>query len=111
MAARRGFIERATERLGDGLVQFGEQVAVSVEGHVDRRVTHPRLDRLGVGTGRNGKCHTRVPQVVESARHSGRDLRLGEVVRQEARRRERIARSVGEHQGIWTRLRERLEVG
>ena len=66
-AARRGLIERTTERLGDRLVQFREEVTVTVEGHVDRRVAHPRLNRLGVGAGRNGERHTCVSEVVESA--------------------------------------------
>ena len=45
------------ERGGDRLVELREQMAVAVEGHVDRGVPHPGLDGLGVGALGDGQRH------------------------------------------------------
>ena len=50
-------------------VELGEEMAVAVDRDVDRRVSHPRLDRLGMGPCGYRKGDAAVPKVVEPARH------------------------------------------
>lgn len=94
-SAHHGLVEGLTERHGDGLVELPEQVAIAVEGDVDRRVPHGGLDRLGVSA-RAMASATLVAEVVKPAGHAGDSLCSGEVVRQEARRRQRVPGTVRE---------------
>jgi hypothetical protein len=48
----------------DLAVQLGEQVSVAVQGHVDRRVAHPALDCLGMGSLGDRERDRSVPQVM-----------------------------------------------
>src|SRR5438128_930709 len=71
-------------RRSDGLVELGEEVAVPVEGHVDRPVRHPGLDGLWVGALGDGQGDAGVPEVMKSTRHAGSVEPLREVVLPEA---------------------------
>ena len=54
------------EGLGDRLIEFREQVAIAIQRHVDRRMTHSRLDCLRMRASGDGERDTRVPKVVET---------------------------------------------
>ena len=54
------------EAVGEGLVEAGEKVAISIEGHLDRGMAEPFHDRLGVSALRDQHGRAGVPQVVES---------------------------------------------
>ena len=72
--------ETLAEGGSDRFVEFREEVAVAVERHADRAVAQSALDRLRVRAGRNGECHARVPQVMESTAHTRTgECRLEEV--------------------------------
>ncbi len=60
-----GFV-RGVERVGQGVAEAGEQVAVAVERHRDRGVAEPFLDRLRVRAGRDQKRGACVSEVVEA---------------------------------------------
>lgn len=84
-----GGCQVVAERGCYGIVQFGEQVAVAIEGHVARGMTQADLDRLRVGTLGDGEGDARVAQAVEPARQANLALRRCEMVAPEARRDER----------------------
>ncbi len=51
---------------GEGLVEFGEEVAVALEGDSDGGVAEAFLDGLGVGAEGDAEGSAGVPQVVET---------------------------------------------
>ena len=53
LRSRPGRLVRGVERVGQGVAQAGEQVAVAVERHRDRGVAGPFLDRRRVRAGRD----------------------------------------------------------
>jgi hypothetical protein len=59
-------VERGVQGLGERLVEPRKQVAVAVQGHRDRRVPKPVLDRLGMRPRRDEKRGARVTQIVEA---------------------------------------------
>ena len=103
-----GGSEAIIEARRDGLVQLGEEVAVAAEGDVHRRVAHPGLYGLGVAA--LGDGHAGVAEVVEPAAHTD-PIKSGlEVALLEARREQRAAGLVREHQRVETGLGIALEV-
>lgn len=61
-------------------VAFGEKVAVPIQGDADRRMAHPRLNRLRVRFGCDRKRNARVPQIIETTLQPGRPSRWAEMV-------------------------------
>jgi len=51
--------------LADVLLSFGEQVAIAIEGRLDRGVTKLRLDEFGVGPLGDEKRCVGVSEIVE----------------------------------------------
>jgi hypothetical protein len=54
--------------VGGGFVESVEEVAIGVEGHLDRRVSQTGLDDLRVLALGNEKRSVRVPEIVEAKR-------------------------------------------
>ena len=58
--------DETVERLADVGERVREEMAVGVQGDVDRRVTELRLEELGMGAGRDHQRGVGVPEVVEA---------------------------------------------
>src|SRR4051812_42063775 len=65
-----GVCEPFAERRRDGLVELWEQMAVPVEGDVDRGMSHPGLDGFRVGSLGDRQGDAAMSKVMKSARHA-----------------------------------------
>ena len=99
-AAPLSLDELAVELLGDGLVELGEEVAVAVERDRDRAWPIRAWIAFGWAPDGDGQGDAGVAEVVEPARHAGSRPGPAEVVGLEARRRQRVAGGVREHEAV-----------